>query len=59
MRIPDDSPLWRVPTPDQVRQRIVTNSQESRLLRSLWKLSVKIHGVRAHERNGRSVGGAK
>lgn len=37
-----NSPLEAIPKPEDIRERIVRNSQEGRLLRSLYRLSRRI-----------------
>ncbi len=37
-----DSPLESIPTPEEVRERLVQNAREGRLLRSLLKLAKQV-----------------
>ena len=48
-QVQSDSLLESVPPPDQVRERLVENAREGRLLRSLYKLSQRIFETRERE----------
>lgn len=50
----DDSLLESIPTPEQVRKRLVQNSRESRLLRSLYKLSQRVAEQQSQVREAQS-----
>jgi hypothetical protein len=38
-----ESLLSKVPSPDEIRRRLHENAAENRLLRSLWRISRRIH----------------
>ena len=44
-----NSVLESIPPPDRVRERLVENAREGRLLRSLYKLSQRIFETRERE----------
>lgn len=46
-----ESPLSEIPTPIEIQKRIVANSKENRILRSLFNVAKKVHAKSSQEDN--------